>query len=460
MANGRHIFLRASDEDDLNEWICRINYASAFRTAGVRIRPIGMSPPDIRLTGIAAAASYIKSAHQAQRNQLGTIRQWDARINNVTPFDLSTEENLSIPTSRHESSDLPPRHSLDRLLGNKPNTSTPPKVDMEAVLPPQIESGPQFKAIFDQTKLDLASRDAKRDASVISQISPRSPNEHALFSSRSSVMRTKLEDLESKFNAAQAQLDTHMTFVRNISILTPFQQVTRERLDAAIQAVSKKIIHVRLEVAKLACHRRVLEDDLVAARSEWQQTRALALRAALDAIESAASPVVDVIPASPTKHSNSEATEAEPRSTPRPIPRTPRSGMMETEHRTSSLTGSFYSAADGLDSLDPDVDEEPASALPTDDPGPGFPFPSTGSPVLPRLSISGHERFYTAVEDDAQAEEWNKTQAANRVSLVKLPSDLRISALFRQSHSASEIPSLSSSPSSPRRNSRDSPRPR
>ena len=43
----------------------------------------------------------------------------------------------------------------------------------------------------------------------------------------------------------------------------------------------------------------------------------------------------------------------------------------------------------------------------------------------------GHEKFYTAPEmPEEQAEEWNKTRAAKRVSLVKLPSDLRISMLF------------------------------
>ena len=42
-----------------------------------------------------------------------------------------------------------------------------------------------------------------------------------------------------------------------------------------------------------------------------------------------------------------------------------------------------------------------------------------------------HEKYYTAPEmPEEQAEECNKTRAAKRVSLVKLPSDLRISMLF------------------------------
>jgi hypothetical protein len=37
MPNGRHILLRSDDEHVINEWIHLINYASAFRTAGVKI---------------------------------------------------------------------------------------------------------------------------------------------------------------------------------------------------------------------------------------------------------------------------------------------------------------------------------------------------------------------------------------------------------------------------------------
>ncbi|TFY52344.1 hypothetical protein EVJ58_g10070 [Rhodofomes roseus] len=68
----------------------------------------------------------------------------------------------------------------------------------------------------------------------------------------------------------------------------------------------------------------------------------------------------------------------------------------------------------------------------------------------------GHEKFYTAPEIqpvlEEQAEEWNKTRAAKRVSLVKVPPDLRISVLFgKHGRSASESISeaTATAPSSP-----------
>jgi hypothetical protein len=52
-----------------------------------------------------------------------------------------------------------------------------------------------------------------------------------------------------------------------------------------------------------------------------------------------------------------------------------------------------------------------------------------------RATLGGlytHERFYTAPEiPEEQAEEWNKTKAAKRVSLVRVPNDLRMSLLVR-----------------------------
>jgi hypothetical protein len=56
-----------------------------------------------------------------------------------------------------------------------------------------------------------------------------------------------------------------------------------------------------------------------------------------------------------------------------------------------------------------------------------------------------HERFYTAPEiPEERAEEWNKTKAAKRVSLVRVPNDLRMSLLVRTPEEAH--PCLRTSP--------------
>jgi len=69
-----------------------------------------------------------------------------------------------------------------------------------------------------------------------------------------------------------------------------------------------------------------------------------------------------------------------------------------------------------------------------------------------------HERFFTAPEpSEEQAEEWDKTRAAKRVSLVKLPSELKLSSLLGRhgqvtgDRPAGTIATSSSAPSSPAR---------
>jgi hypothetical protein len=55
---------------------------------------------------------------------------------------------------------------------------------------------------------------------------------------------------------------------------------------------------------------------------------------------------------------------------------------------------------------------------------------SSAERMSERRSQSGHERFYTAPEmPEEEAEEWNKTRAAKRVSLVQVPASLKMSLL-------------------------------
>lgn len=434
------------------------------------MRPTGMSQQDVELTGIAAAASHIKSAHQHPPLPL-SIRRWDAG----NPRDVGVIHQHRPPVSEPVEPEKP-RKSFERKQS--------PQVDVEVVPPPQLESGPQFKAIFDQTKSDLASHERHGRSNstmttntIASSIgSPKSPvsiSEHAAYPSRASVIRGKIDEVKSRLVTTQAQLDADMRFMRNIAILAPFQYATRERLDASVQAVAKKIMVVRLEVAKLVCHRQVLEDDLASARREWRQTKAVALQAALHVIKEVSAPEPEVTPASPTELACGE--EAVTTSASMPIPR-PRGIGIDLKRRDSSLTSSYYSATDfgpewsttasteddpeaiSTDALaSPDPEIVPSHSVAQVDETSGYPFPPPTPARLPRLSISSqHERFYTAVEGDEQAEDWNKTQAARRVSLVKLPSDLRIANIFRRSQPASGSPALSS-PDSPRR-SRDSAR--
>ena len=55
LREGRHILLQASNNEELIDWLSIINYAGAFNSAGIRVRPLAMAGQDIELTGILGA---------------------------------------------------------------------------------------------------------------------------------------------------------------------------------------------------------------------------------------------------------------------------------------------------------------------------------------------------------------------------------------------------------------------
>jgi hypothetical protein len=104
--------------------------------------------------------------------------------------------------------------------------------------------------------------------------------------SRSQIIQSKIRDLESRITAAKSSLDADMRFVRNLAILTPFQKATRDRLQAAVQHVSKRIMRMRIDLIKLTCHRDVLAADLAAERRDMHTAKDLAFRAATETLQS------------------------------------------------------------------------------------------------------------------------------------------------------------------------------
>lgn len=498
VADGRHILLQAPNERELNEWIARINYASAFKTAGVRMRALGMSPQEVELTGVAAAASHLKDT-KAQQNARPIIRRWDDRSADQVRED-ATADGVELVSSPKSMTEELPAH-----------TSGTKGVDLEVIIPPQIESGTQFKATFDRVKADLAAGKwteadlyPKRRASTArvrtfsldstlarSPTSPRSPagSSGSGFLSRTAIIHSKVRELDARLSAVQTQLDTDLQLVRNVAVSTPFLRTTRERLIVVVQGVARKIAHARLEHAKLTCHRAVLVGDLRAAHDEWKRTHQAALLAAVQVLQSDGRSVMPVrantaLPRMEVEHASEDGDHHHrSMSSPRPIPRMSPGRTPPESRRNSSVTGSFHSALDfGLEwSNSGSTDGEgglrsSGASLPstigmlepgehggdsvvatpgTEDGAFGFPFVRNASeelvPVPPAsapagTSIGGHERFYTAPEE--QAEEWDKTQAApsKRVSLVKLPSDLRISGVFRRTSARAESGITVSSP--------------
>lgn len=71
MPHGRQYILQATADDELGEWISRINYAAAFKTASVRMRGMGMTGGQAQLAGAAAAASHAKALKSESKGSVG-----------------------------------------------------------------------------------------------------------------------------------------------------------------------------------------------------------------------------------------------------------------------------------------------------------------------------------------------------------------------------------------------------
>lgn len=335
LRTGRQLLLGAESEQQMNEWIAHINYASAFKTAGIRMRTF--------------------SSHEAERT--------------VTQNSIN-RENTGSPSSSYRERSSP--------------------------------SG------------------TRRDQS------------------RLGIVRVKIDELEEKISTTQAQLDAEMRYVRNLAVLAPFQRSTRERVQAAIINLSRNIRRLRLEVIRWTCHRDVLAADLAAEMNDRKHAAASRMQHVADDV-----PLMTI--SSPDDTHNPDQ--------PQLTIDLGEVGEEGSGQRESSICESFHSALDF-------PSDWPVSGRPSGSVGsasgwtldlssslsvPGrrtsetmqSPLSITPNPSSPpenRLSRSDvslrNERTADRSDVDEQsveerAEDWDKTRAGKRVSLVSVPECLR-----------------------------------
>jgi hypothetical protein len=460
--DGRQFLLRTSNEKELNEWISRINYASAFKSTGVQMRALGMSDKDVELTGVAAATSHLHDM-QYQRRSAHKVHSWDGEAAHDL-MDMLSGSNDSFTQK-------PPARRVTMVTGRY-------DMDLDVPIAPEIEGAHQFKVTFDHVKAELAagnwsSSDESSEAedmrtrdldSIVPGKSPPARSDSLPLPSRSQIVQSKVYDLESRIAAVQSSLDTDMRFVRNVAILTPFQKATRDRLQAAVQNVSKRIMQLRIDLSKLTCHQHVLSGDLAAERRDMHTAKDLAFRAAAETLQSRRGTNVPQMTLS--FHDKDGTTSPQPiQSKPETPSHRPESSIADSFHSALDF-GPDWSASDDLATssfLDVSyIFESPSLSTPATPIGiygssGSFPFPDSdphpesgardldlghtpSSPGDKDTVVIAHEKFCTALdklEETEECEEWNKTRAAKRVSLVRVPSDIRPSSRFaKQSHQA------------------------
>ena len=428
MADGRQSLFQAESEEDKNEWMACINYGSSFKTAEVGTRSPGMTKKDIELTGIAAAASHLRdletkgkgspSLKTSDRN--GIPRRMRVESLNTAAFRRYSDSSETEPASpRSDSSSIQVKSTFDLVKADLANS---------------MRTSFDFSSSFMGTQsLDLAS--------TLSPV-PNSADRrsHGTRSTRTRTIENRVKAIESQLSETRSRLRSDLLLVQNIATLTPFQRTTRDRLHVTILNSAKRVNRLRLEETKLACHREILTHDLLTADLNWQRAKETALNAAKEMlrVRSFSLTEIDVIdgstpsivrPPLPTQIPLSRSLDGDSFYSALDIPAD--STVTPSPPYTSQIVGSPTSVKS---TTTPAVTPGQANASST-----SFPFPSesvTGDSARTSFDHPGglptHERFYTAPEiPEEQAEEWNKTKAAKRVSLVRVPNDLRMSLPVR-----------------------------
>ena len=169
----------------------------------------------------------------------------------------------------------------------------------------QLDGAQQFKATFNEVKVELAAHVVEqlqpapsgrlRTLSMGTRLHTKLPSRPSIVGSslwsedmqhstaplsRHETIISRVETLNSQIARTQHQLDSELRIARNLAILTPFQCATRNRVQIAIAPLAKKVRAMRIELTKLSCYRFVLLTDLADEERQWEQAKHDALRAA------------------------------------------------------------------------------------------------------------------------------------------------------------------------------------
>ena len=418
--NGRQMLLQCSDEEDLHQWLLRINYASAFRTAGVKIRPSALSGETAHLTGVAAATSHMHDIYH--RTPLSRSETWDSEVPGHLMGMLSPTSSLSA------------RPTLKR----KVTMSLPLNaVDLDS-MDPNLHESEEFKKTFHCVKADLADtitddvdesvtpREGNLPAAAMSQPCLL-PSRSAAVPTRGDIIQRKIDEFDTKIAHIQAELSAETRYLRNIGILAPFKRATRSKLQTCVPPRAKKISSLRIELERFICYRTVLHRDLLSEGETLQQSRKVALHAAKETLRKRyAIPTMTI-------------SDVDDPDALRDSVEFPETSCISTPGGPgSSKSGSFHSATDsGFDWPSSDEPlarstfEQVRDSSRTSSSVTGPSSPASRADSFGELPVMSVERQDGTADNEEEAEQWDKTRAAKRVSLIKVPSALAVTSRIR-----------------------------
>lgn len=381
------------------------------------MRAPGMSGKDVELMGVAAAASHLRDIQCASSDsQSSRTCAWSRNSGDfIDRLSSSPNAPYAVPSSQRS-----------KIINGHEG------MDLDVPSAQNNVGAHQLEATFRQVKADLAAGRWTPPGVRIARPDGR-PRAHSLecavqpssaslpegsgcnrVSVRTQVIQAKLAELDPKIHSSQLQEETDLRLLRNIAALTPFQRATRGRLGMIVLQTSRRIQTTRLALGMQLCHKEVLSNDLIAQEREWRRAKTIALKAATDSLQSRREPSIPrILLPNLDQPVNDPSDDLHP---PLEGLHPPESSIAESFHTALDLDLTVSATEEGLDSPVVSVRNSTPTDTPTTD---GTATPEPGS---------SHETSNTPQEEiDEEAEQWDKTRAAKRVSLVRMPSTLNVS---------------------------------
>ena len=309
--------MTTSSESEMNDWVSLINYAAAFKTAGIRMRGGQLEREQAVLAGAAAASSFKREIINNVAVPNGTPPRKAVFGRADSPATSTTAASPGIDglpdrSSRMGDDGFPDIESIS--AGSSIAALAAPSViagsnmqppSMEATvltktgrINPDVDAGEQIvkddgerlEEVFDVVKAELASGGSDAARQVVAAIIDRDKEGHKRQGSGSSARRKHagraaeiqryLALCRERLSAVEAQLSTHIDQARNLAILTPFQRTTREKIASTIPPLAARIRADRLQVARYSIYLSILARDHERDERDFARVRHVAIQAA------------------------------------------------------------------------------------------------------------------------------------------------------------------------------------
>lgn len=202
--------VQTPSERDMNDWIHKINFCATFRSLGITIR--GLDPP------ATSTSSPDFGADPSITSSSSTSTSIDSRrVSDATMPGPGTPKVGMTNSPSHDS-------GLSRFLPPSPSPSSPGEGGM----------------------IPLVGIMRRR------------------LNARRREMFPKIDTVTKNLEKHEKQLDDKLRLARHLAITTPFQKVTRERIELVAVPLADEIRTLRIEVARFRSRREMLMLELEA----------------------------------------------------------------------------------------------------------------------------------------------------------------------------------------------------